>query len=390
MIRKILFLTISPFNQRDFKRFGIELLEKNGFDVEVWDLTNCLFPHIAKNYKHPDPINWTAHKVFEDKNYALKNLEDSSSDTFIIPLLPYNPKFYSVFKAISDSDAKHASFCANFQPFVKTTRKGNLGKFLFYLKKLKDPVNKLKNYGFQKLPLSWLRLKPASFLLAGGEESIKHQDPVNRCTEILWIHSLDYDLYLEEKNKPFSEKPIAVFLDEYLPFHPDFFRHKITPPIEADKYYPLLNKFFTLIEKQLKLKVIVAAHPRSHYENLSYLFKGHEWIHGQTIKLIKESKLVLAHSSLALNYANLYLKPVIFLASSKLDKTYKGPHISKTAYLFGKKPIYIDRNDKIDWNFEFRVSKIHYKNYLRSYIKTDHSEELPFWQIVANKLKKGF
>ena len=85
MIRKIFFLTISTFNQRDFKRFGIELLEKNGFRVEVWDFTNILFPHIARNHKPPGPINWSGHKVFKDKQYALKNLEDLDSDTILSP-----------------------------------------------------------------------------------------------------------------------------------------------------------------------------------------------------------------------------------------------------------------------------------------------------------------
>ena len=136
--------------------------------------------------------------------------------------------------------------------------------------------------------------------------------------------------------------------------------------------------------------MIIAAHPRSHYENFPNLFKGRGCIHGQTIKLIKESKLVLAHSTLALNFANLYFKPVIFLTTSALDRSYKGPHIKEVACWFGKKPIYIDRHDNIDWNLEFKISKSHYENYQRAYIKTDHSEELPFWQIVANRLKKEF
>jgi hypothetical protein len=30
----------------------------------------------------------------------------------------------------------------------------------------------------------------------------------------------------------------------------------------------------------------------------------------------------------------------------------------------------------------------HYNRYRRDYIKTEHSEDLPFWQIVANRLKR--
>ncbi len=185
--------------------------------------------------------------------------------------------------------------------------------------------------------------------------------------------------------------PRAVFLDEYLPFHPDFFRQKVLPPIKADEYYPLLNKFFRLIEKQLKLKVIIAAHPRSHSEKLSESFERRELVFGRTIELVKESKLVLAHSSTSLNFANLFYKPVIFLTAAELDKSYKGPLIQEVAGLFGKKPVYMDRDNNIfSWNAELRVSKTHYENYRRDYIKTEPSEELPFWQVVADRLKKGF
>jgi hypothetical protein len=391
MITKILFLTISSFNLRDFKRFGIELLENNGFEVEVWDLTNIFFPHIEKVYRPPDPVEWPFHRVFTDRNSALQNLEDLSSEVFIVSILPYNSRYYSFFKAISRSDAKYAPFCANTYPSVKGNKKGKLRTFLYNLKKLqKDPYHRLTNFAFLRLPSSWIKLRPPNLILAGGKESIRYQPPVDRLTEILWIHALDYDLYLKEKNKSFSEKSTAVFLDEYLPFHPDFFRQKVPPPIKAGEYYPLLNKFFTRVEQQLRLKVIIAAHPRSSSEKLSNSFERREWIFGQTIKLVKESKLVLAHSSTSLNFANLYHKPVIFLTMTELDKTYKGPLIDEVANLFGKKPIYIDRDNNIDWNVELTVSKMHYKNYRRDYIKTETSEELPFWLVVAERLKKGF
>ena len=136
--------------------------------------------------------------------------------------------------------------------------------------------------------------------------------------------------------------------------------------------------------------MIIAAHPRSHYDKLPNSFDGRKCIRGETIRMVKESRLVLAHSSTALNFANLLHKPVVFLTSSKLNKSFEGPYIREMAECFGKRPIFMDGNNNIDWNFELTVSKSHYDNYRHAYIKTDHSEDLPFWQIVANRLKKGF
>lgn len=389
MIKKIILLTVTPFNKRDFKRFGIELLMKNGFEVEVWNLTNILFPHYTRNYTLPDPINWSGHKIYDNKKYVLNKLEELSSDAFIIPFFLNNLKCYSIYKAISASDAKYASFMANALPSVKNNHKLKVPLNIF--KKIRKGLwKKIVNYSSPKLPFRWLGIKPVRLILAGGSKSLKYPELIASSAEILWIHTLDYDLYLEERNKRFAEQPIVVFIDEYLPFHPSYSYGLVKPNISANKYYLLLNKFFKLIEDQLGLEVIIAAHPRSNYENHPDYFEYRKWIRGQTIKLVKESKLVLAHSSTALNFANLYYKPVIFLTSSELDKSYQGPFIREFANLFGKKPIYIDKDINIDWNFEFKVSKIHYENYLRNYIKTDHSEELSFWQIVANKLKKGF
>ena len=245
------------------------------------------------------------------------------------------------------------------------------------------------NYGFYHLPFTWIGVKPASLILAGGEECLVYPYPVDKSTEILWAHTLDYDLYLKERNVSPTERPIAVFLDEYLPYHPDYTYAGIQPFITADSYYPLLNRFFSLVERELGLKVVIAAHPRSHYEKHPDYFEGREWVRGKTIELVKESRLVLAHMSTALNFANIFYKPVIFLTSSDFDKSWEGRYIKTMANWFGEKPIFIDNDINIDWAQELTVSVSHYEHYRRAYVKTEHSAELPFWQIVANRLKRG-
>ena len=252
-----------------------------------------------------------------------------------------------------------------------------------------SPKNIL-NYIFQRLPFYLFSVKPAKIILAGGEECIKNHYPTNANTEVLWAHLLDFDLYLEEKNNPVSERLIAVFIDEYTPFHPDCIVAGIKPYVAPDRYYFLLNNFFKLIENKLGLELVIAAHPRSHYENHPDYFEGRKCIRGQTIKLIRKSKLVLSHSSTALSFANLFYKPVVFITSSELNRSYQGPLIIEMAKLFGKKPIFIDKNNDIDWKFELIVDNNLYDNYRRGYIKTKHSENFPFWQIVANRLKEEF
>jgi hypothetical protein len=393
MINKIVFLVSDPFNRRDFERFGIELLQKNGFEVEVWDMSNILNPALVKNYSPPDPIDLPYCRVFTDKDYALNKLKTLSSDTFIINFIAYLLKSYYVYKAISVSQAEYAVFMANALPSVESSRRS----LFYYLKKLRKVTWKklvslshnLVTHGFYRLPFAWLGVKPASLILAGGEQCLKYPYPTAKTTEVLWAHTFDYDLYLKEREVPFTERPIAVFLDQYLPFHPDFIQMKVQPPLNADKYYPVLNKFFGLVEQELGLKVVIAAHPRSNYEKHPDYFEGREWVRGKTIRLVKESQLVLTHASTALNFANLFCKPVIFMTSHDLDKSGQGHFIRTMANWFGKEPIFINDNSTINWERELTVSASHYDRYRRAYMKTEHSEDLPFWQIVANRLKNG-
>lgn len=390
MIKRIIFLVVSPFNLRDYQRFGIEILQQNDFKLKVWDITPILHPVFYNSYSPPDPFDYEGLTLFAKKNELYNKISFLKSSDFVINIVPYNFKSLWIYRALSKSGADYAVFMANALPSINH---GKL-KLLIYLKKVKKlfqiSPKKAWEIFFPRLPFRWFGVKSAKICLAGGEKCLVYHYPTGTNTEILWAHTLDYDLYLEEKNKHFTEKPIAVFIDEYVPFHPDYIYMGVEPYVSADKYYPPLNKIFKHIETQLGLEVIIAAHPRSHYESHPDYFEGRKCIRGQSVKLIRESKLVLSHSSTALNFANLFYKPILFITSSELNRSYQGPFIKEMANRFGKKPIFIDKNNDIDWEFELTVNKNHYNNYRRDYIKTKHSEDLPFWQIVANRLKEGF
>ena len=114
---------------------------------------------------------------------------------------------------------------------------------------LRATLNKLINYVFVRIPHRYLGIKSACFNLAGGEQSIHYRYPVGPNTETLWLHTLDYDIYLKERNKLVqTKKNMGVFLDSYLPFHPDFIRQQVPAPITPEEYYPLLCGFFDFVD----------------------------------------------------------------------------------------------------------------------------------------------
>lgn len=388
MIKRALFLVEVPFGKRDFDRFGIELLLQNGFQVDIWDLSYILRPQLSQNQNPADVFSYDRLTVFYDKHELYSKLSSLSKKDFVVNLVGYNYLSLGIYKALSTSNVNYAIFMSNALPSL---RKSGFSNFLKKCKNLYPPTPKrIWQPIFLRLPFQWFGIKPAALILAGGAKCFMGKYPATRETEILSCHALDYDLYLKESHAPVVECPIAVFLDQYLPFNRDYALSNIKPFISADRYYPLLNKFFRLVKNNLGFKVVIAAHPSSHYEENSNYFNGYECIKGKTIQLIKDSQLVLAHDSTALNFANLFYKPVLFLTSSELDCTFEGAYIREMSKWFGKKPISMDDNIEIDWKEELKVNRDVYNHYRQSYIKEEGSEELPFWQIVANRLKKGF
>lgn len=385
MIKRIIFLIQQPFNLRDYERFGIELLRQNGFEVETWNLGPILQSKLLQAYAPPDKLNCDGLSIFNDRLEMYYRLSNLSYSDFVISVLSYDFSTLEIFRALTKSPANYAVSCANAlpTPFVE---ENVFQKSFKRLVSLRHPV--VWRQLFMKLPLRYLGVKPASLILAGGEESLTYHYPTSKDSEILRLHTLDYDLYLKEKDVPYVEKPIAVFLDEFIPFHPYYIMSKEDPPIAPDRYYQLLNNFFDLVEGKTGFEVVIAAHPRSNYEERPDYFKGRRHIRGKTISLVKECQLVLNHRSTAINFANLFYKPTIFITCSDFERTYLDYWITEMAKWHGKKSIVMDKDNNIDLKKELTVSKEHYNNYRRAYIKTEESQHLPFWQIVANRLKK--
>ena len=238
------------------------------------------------------------------------------------------------------------------------------------------------------MPLKFLGVRSEALFCAGGIKSIRNNLTTDT-TKVLWIHALDYDLFLNERmsNAKSMNSKYAVFLDECAPFHPDYVHLKRTPYVTPDVYFNLLNNFFDHLEKKHNIEVIVAAHPRSQYEKYAPYFGDRQVIKGQTIKLVRDAFFVILHASTAINYSVLFEKPAVFITTNEFKTSFGGPWIDAIASELDKKVHNLDETIEIDMNSELLVDRELYKTYKNNYIKMDDTPELPFWQVVADELK---
>ncbi|MDW7776909.1 MAG: hypothetical protein SCH39_11335 [Methanosarcinales archaeon] len=382
IISKIIILVETPLNQRDYKRFGIEILQKNGFDIQIWDLTPILSPE--DNVVLNDPIKF-------DKCISFANLEDFKSvasnldsTDFVICLVAYQLRSFPMYKVLSK---RKISYCVTMNNALPSSS-DNKPDILY---RIKSSTNYQKiNYIFLRIPYKWLGIRPARLILAGGTASLTHNAyPIDEKTEILWLHALDYDLYLHELNNSVEvDDKTGVFLDAYLPFHPDFIRSGSPSPTTPDKYYHTICKFFEFIENNFGVHIEIAAHPRSRYEDHPDYFKGRPVIRGKTVELVKRSKFVIAHDSTAVNFAVLFRKPIIFITSNQLNHGLMRLNVEAVASQFGKKSINLDESISINWEKELSIDEDVYLKYENKYIKKTNTQKLPFWQIFVNYIKE--
>lgn len=400
-IKKIIYFIEYPFCQRDFERFGIDIMKDNGFCVEIWDFTPFISLETHNTVKVPDPIDYQKSncRLFTKKAKIIQEIKNLKQDTMIILIMFFDYEHYFLYRELSKQNISYSFIITNTIPVYKNNSAGNyffnkywLTNFARKIKKLN--LEKIKKYVFNRVPSSLLMIQFPEFIFAGGYKSlINYKFPIGKKTNIIWGHTLDYDLYLKDLRKSsnikFKDENYIVFCDQYLPLHAQYIRRNIKPPITPEIYYPTMCKFFYKVEKETGLKVVIAAHPRSKYEEHPDYFDGRKVIRGKTMELVRDSEFVLMHCSTSLNFAVLYHKPVLFLAMVKMEQSRVfSNYVRAFSSELNKGFITIDSDYKIDWDKELRIDEEAYANYKEKYIKRRNSKEEFFWQIVAGEIKK--
>tara|TARA_Y100000590_G_scaffold346139_1_gene396276 strand:- start:37442 stop:38644 length:1203 start_codon:yes stop_codon:yes gene_type:complete len=393
MINRIIFLPQNKLSERDFFRFGIDILLSKGYKVEVWDLTPVLRPYYFKNYNLPNPSTYENIKIFNNKKEIEEGISELTSKDIIVCMLHNNESTSFIFKELDKTKIKYGFISLTSNP-ENYSRK--LRYFLFLDNVKQNPFLLFKKIFFiiKNIFLKGENYKASpSFILSGGKKGVEKfpQYLRNNKLEIINTHHLDYDEYLNnlsnEKPTIVDKKSYAVYIDMYLPFSMDTSHgnKKNQPSANADEFYPLINKFFEKFENRFGYEVVVAASPRSDYSGeRKNLYGDRLVIRNKTHNLIKNSKCVLIHHSTAAGIAVLYNKPMVFLTPNIVDKKLKR-RIEFMANNFMQKPLKIsfDYIPSININ---PINEYAYETYKNNYIKMEHTAEKPIWEIFSKYL----
>ncbi|MBI2889493.1 MAG: hypothetical protein HYY13_01795 [Nitrospirae bacterium] len=358
-----------PVMARDYVRFGLGYMAKRGCRVKVLDVADVLFPmlrHERGHYTQYRDIElevvqgaWRA----EDYERAVKNA------WLAVPLVSYGPRSHDLFVGLSRSGTPYLDVrnC----PLPVEPAAGVSGGH--------------RTVSAPDIPDG---LRPADYVVYAGWKSIEQEFPVGPTTRAIWAHSQDYEAFRSCLQDPAGSLTEAVFLDEFLPSHPDLTALGLRLDIRPQEYYAALRSFLDMVESRLGLRVVVAADPKGEYRAREDWFGGREVVFNATPRLVRQARLVLAHRSTAIGCAVMARKPVLLFTTRYLHRTHHRRYLDGFARALGKRLWYMEDPQSIEWDDVFNVDQEAYARFMRDYVKTEESPDLPLWEIVFNVLAR--
>lgn len=386
--KNLVYLICSPLSKRDFTRLGIQQWINRGWKVNVFDITSFLYPEFYK-YVDGDKISedFEGLKVFQNINNLISELKKFENKIVFIDLLGTTIT-ESRIRKIAKTHGVIVKIKLGSIPRHQV--KKSIWKKLSLLKKPIKFSNNLKRfikYNFEKTIAK--RYLP-NYLVVGGTESLV--DVKDKDISIIKAHNLDYDYFIKEKNFKLNEySNFLVFLDEDGPYHSDHIRLGVESFVKPKNYYPVVDLGLTKIANLLKLNIKIAVHPRSNYGAKKIKYK-HPIIQNKTFELIRNSSVVIAHSSTALQWAVIMKKPIIIVTTNEIQKadyakTYLNL-IDSAAKTLGKKTLNLSDLSKINSLKDYLyIDHEKYEKYIEKYIKMRDSPKKLAWDIVIENIE---
>lgn len=375
MTRKVIYIGYQPITSKFYSDYYMDTCIEKGLDVEYWDISKLYFPKIY----FPIPFDFASIKKiksFGELKALLSSVEIKS--TVFITNITYEFRVLRFFIILSSFNCTLVAFGRGMFP---TPEKSEATKILEIISSfnLKRMITGLKNKAATMIKHFHL-IKPYDLIFISGSEGYNtlgfgnYYDMEN--AKIINVNYFDYDKYLTPINQlPLVDKEYCVFLDEYLPYHPDFEMLGIKN-VSADIYYSQLNNFFDFIENKFNIYVIIAAHPKALRYKSENPFNGRVIFFNLTCELVRDAAFVMTHYSSSISYPVLFKKPILFLTSQAQKKSMPHSH-ELTLYLrkyLNSEIIYFD-NFCYTEKYKLQIDIEKYEDYKYKYLTSKESEK---------------
>lgn len=385
---KVIYFRYIPLTKKVYDDFYMKQVRELGIEVEYWDFSSLFFEYYPGEEDMSFLMKVVWFKSYNEIEQALR--KECGAKTLFVSLVTCNGFVTNLFYLFTKYNCILAVFARNVLPSIQSKN-----SFLHRVKSL-STLNKqrIKNY-LQDRNLQQLKkkgkIKGYDVIFLAGKEGFGaigclSQNELNTA-KIIGVNSDDYDKCLQlKKYERLIESDYILFLDQYLPLHPDLKLLNLKS-VDATRYYTQLNAFFDRVEKQYSLPVVIASHPKSVEYYKKDFFQGRRLFKGKSMELSRDASFVLAHNSTSVNLPVSFGVRLHFITSHDIEK--KMNYIHQYTLMFAKSLDchwqYFDEGEPVD--VVQHVSRAAYDQYKWNFLTSTETQNKITEQIFIEFLK---
>ena len=360
------------FNQFIYNKYNLDFFVAKNFNVNVIDISKLTRKKNFNKLNFEKPKNNNIHTFIISKFSDLINLYTYKLNNYsIISLVDPErlsalriKKFLRKKNFIYGIDKLDTIYSKRYEDIIINSIKRNLLNKICHSLKIRGFQSTLEKL-ISKLYIKFIFSDIYDFVLCTSIESLNKFDYQIKYKDYLLCHHWDYNNFLLSENLDVKLNNNIVFVDQNLPDHPESVDNNDLS-LNTLNYYKLLNIFLNEVSSILKSKVHICLHPTTNKNNSENYSKSFTFSSNSTVTDIKNASLIISHNSLALNYAIIYKKPILFITMDALKNSQFEIDIKNFAESINQNVININKYDKKRANFNFieNINHERYNNYI--------------------------
>jgi hypothetical protein len=182
---------------------------------------------------------------------------------------------------------------------------------------MSNPINKMINsmyHVFLNSGILRIGLRGPDILFLGTRHDKQHINLPFKESNIVYTHTKDYDHFRMVNVSQESKSDFILFIDQYIPFHPETRNMGIAP----DVFYKNILEKLNILSNDLQKEVLIAVHPSSDINQLLMYLPEQMLVIGKTHELINRCNFVITINSSTVLSAYLAQKPVVLITMHEL------------------------------------------------------------------------
>ncbi len=382
-MKKVVFMFVTPALSGDEKKYNMQKLMDLGYHITVVDVTPALMPETEAAVLQ-DRINVQGIDCYrlKTKHEIEKFVKRHYKDSFFFPMFACYYQVRFIYKLFTKYNIRYGyvSLGTDFDEVIRTRKKSKMSLF----KRIKPSY--IAAVFYSRVVRKKIKYKAAEFCAFGtnsARQSFGGCYMQDAHTKKLYTHTHDYERFMSVPPYDNGGRKYCVFIDSYLPFHPD----SIVDwgiYIDPEIYFSELREILRKVQVKTELEIIIAAHPRADYRDKPQCYGNYKIEYAKTAELIKSADLVLGQFSTSIGMVAIAKKPLGILLLPSCDSVYGWVNACKSYVKMFECAMIRTPKDVEKLSLDFNSSA--YDRFAKRFMTTGKNNDRSLWDVITENI----